>query len=70
MTPNEGLAKFPCVRKCCLDDSDTCLGCFRTLEEITHWNEAGKAERKAILEKAQQRKAAYKARVGDYFSAD
>lgn len=61
MTGNEALAKFPCLRKCCLDDEDVCLGCFRTLEEIMHWNEAAEEERRAILENAGQRRAAYKA---------
>jgi uncharacterized protein len=28
----------PCVRICKVDDSDTyCLGCFRTLSEVSSW---------------------------------
>ena len=53
---NENLAQFPCVRNCCLDDDDICLGCFRSFEEIKHWNEALEPERFAILKNAQQRK--------------
>ncbi|WP_156302871.1 DUF1289 domain-containing protein, partial [Methylogaea oryzae] len=28
-------ASPPCVRNCCLDSTDICLGCFRALAEIT-----------------------------------
>ncbi len=56
----------PCVRKCCLDDNDVCLGCFRTMEEICRWNEAGDEERRAILKNCSERKAAYQLRVGNY----
>ena len=27
----------PCVRNCCLNELDICLGCFRSLEEIKVW---------------------------------
>lgn len=46
----------PCVRNCCLDDDDVCLGCFRSISEIMSWNEADQAERKAILERAEKRR--------------
>ncbi len=46
----------PCVRNCCLDDGDICLGCFRSLEEIVRWSEASDSERRAILHDALQRK--------------
>ena len=45
----------PCVRNCCLDDQDICLGCHRTLEEITAWGEADNARRRAICEAAAER---------------
>ena len=47
----------PCVRNCCLDDNDICVGCYRSLAEITRWgsvNERGKLE---ILATADQRRA-------------
>ncbi len=47
---------FPCVRNCCLNDDDICLGCFRSLNEITHWNVASNQERMIILQSARQRK--------------
>ncbi len=37
--------KSPCVRHCCLDDKDICIGCGRTLDEICRWS----SEKKEIL---------------------
>lgn len=52
----------PCVRNCCLDDDDTCLGCFRSLEEIKEWSNADSQRRKIILDDARERKEAYESR--------
>ncbi len=60
----------PCVRKCCLDDHDVCMGCFRTMEEIIRWDMANDAERRIILEHARLRKEAHQLKVGDYFKLD
>jgi predicted Fe-S protein YdhL (DUF1289 family) len=46
----------PCIRQCCLDDNDVCLGCFRSLEEITAWGDASDSRRRRILDRAAQRK--------------
>ncbi len=53
--PDSAVAS-PCVRNCCLDDQDICLGCSRSLAEIVGWGGADDAERHAILKRAQQRK--------------
>ena len=45
----------PCVRNCCLDDEDVCLGCHRTVTEIMAWGMATNPERRAILQRAQER---------------
>ena len=51
----------PCIGKCFLDaESLTCTGCYRTLEEITDWQEYGEKEKKKILKKALKRKMEYK----------
>ncbi len=39
----------PCIRNCCLDDQDICLGCYRTMAEITGWTRTGNDERRQIL---------------------
>lgn len=46
----------PCVRNCCLDDSDICLGCFRSLDEIRNWSNADNASREQILHRAAARR--------------
>jgi uncharacterized protein len=56
------LPASPCVRDCCLDDRiNTCVGCFRTLDEITGWHAANAEEREAILARCAQRRAANEA---------
>ncbi len=47
----------PCVRNCCLDDDDVCLGCGRAIEEIINWSRASDSERALILARAQERLA-------------
>jgi predicted Fe-S protein YdhL (DUF1289 family) len=48
----------PCVRNCCLDEQDICLGCGRSLPEITTWAGSSEPERRAILARAAQRRYA------------
>jgi predicted Fe-S protein YdhL (DUF1289 family) len=57
MTKIDGPAQSPCVRDCCLGDDLTCLGCFRTLEEIKEWGLADEQRRREILDNAEQRRA-------------
>ncbi len=45
----------PCVRNCCLDENDICLGCFRSISEIITWSESSQAQRKKVLLKANKR---------------
>ena len=44
-----GSPPSPCVRNCCLDDQDICLGCFRSITEICAWHDASDAEKLATL---------------------
>ncbi|WP_413284351.1 DUF1289 domain-containing protein [Vibrio sp. MA40-2] len=46
----------PCVRHCCLDDDDVCLGCNRTLSEILGWSASTNQKKAEILAWAQVRK--------------
>lgn len=36
----------PCVRNCCLDEQDICLGCNRTIEEIINWGNSTEDEKR------------------------
>lgn len=46
----------PCIRHCCLDKNDMCVGCFRTMLEIVEWSNADNNRRAKILENAAARK--------------
>lgn len=59
--PTDPLAS-PCVRNCCLDDDNVCMGCGRSLQEIVAWSNAGAAEKAAILARSRERTAARRAR--------
>jgi len=56
-TDNTDAVQSPCVNNCCLNEDDICLGCFRSLTEITGWHHASRHERLKILENCHQRKA-------------
>ncbi|WP_083960600.1 DUF1289 domain-containing protein [Methylomonas lenta] len=49
----------PCVRNCCLDEQDICLGCFRSIEEICAWSKANSQLRQQFLLNAEQRQRLY-----------
>ena len=59
---NTSTVPSPCVRNCCLDEHDVCMGCGRSLDEIRAWGEAGDVERNHILERAAGRRAEREAR--------
>jgi predicted Fe-S protein YdhL (DUF1289 family) len=52
-------AQSPCIRNCCLDDGLTCMGCFRSLDEIKEWSIVDDHRRRVILQNARQRRDAY-----------
>ena len=39
----------PCVRNCCLDENDVCIGCHRKLEEIIGWSAMDDEQKKQLL---------------------
>ena len=50
------LTASPCIRNCCLDGQDICLGCFRHIDEIIAWQGYTKEEKARVLALCQQRK--------------
>lgn len=48
----------PCIRNCCLDENDICLGCFRSISEITSWGMVNDQKRKKILRETELRRKA------------
>jgi uncharacterized protein len=45
----------PCIRNCCLDDDDVCLGCGRSLEEIIAWSTSPESDKREILRLSRER---------------
>ena len=45
----------PCVRNCCLDEGNICMGCGRSLQEIVAWGTASNGDKTAILERSRER---------------
>ncbi|MFT6086268.1 MAG: putative Fe-S protein YdhL (DUF1289 family) [Glaciecola sp.] len=53
---NHTEVESPCVRNCCLDQQDMCLGCFRSITEILEWSNASTEKRSEIIGLTLQRK--------------
>jgi predicted Fe-S protein YdhL (DUF1289 family) len=45
----------PCVKRCKLVD-ETCVGCFRTMDEIAKWTYLSNNERLTVIENCRKRK--------------
>lgn len=52
---NPATSDNPCVRNCCLDDKNICMGCGRRLAEILEWHHADSDRRANIRLSAQNR---------------
>jgi predicted Fe-S protein YdhL (DUF1289 family) len=59
MSDIDNPAQSPCIRNCCLDDDNICLGCFRSIEEIKEWTLVDNHRRRIILQNAGQRREAH-----------
>lgn len=53
---NPNAIQSPCVRNCCLNPENICLGCFRSMEEICRWTQADNSTKLAILSNAAERR--------------
>lgn len=52
----------PCVGVCAIDPAaQLCVGCFRSISEITAWRDASASEQHAVLARLPLRRAAYEA---------
>ncbi|MFC3032194.1 DUF1289 domain-containing protein [Pseudoalteromonas fenneropenaei] len=45
----------PCIRHCCLNNDDICVGCGRSLQEILAWHEIDDEAKYLILKRAEGR---------------
>ena len=48
----------PCISVCTLDDDDRCLGCGRTLAQITRWTLMSKEEQWDVVDELAARDVA------------
>lgn len=46
----------PCIKVCVLDARNICVGCGRTIDEITQWSRLTEEQRRLIVDQAQQRR--------------
>lgn len=53
-----GYPASPCNSICTLDDDNRCLGCDRTLAQITRWTLMSKEEQWAVIEELAARRSA------------
>jgi predicted Fe-S protein YdhL (DUF1289 family) len=56
MSSNPDSLSTPCIRNCCLTDDDICLGCFRSVNEISLWTKVDEKTRHDFLINAENRK--------------
>lgn len=54
-SPQANKPATPCVRNCCLDDTQVCLGCGRSLPEILEWHNADDIRQEQIISRANER---------------
>jgi predicted Fe-S protein YdhL (DUF1289 family) len=52
---NSSVIESPCVRICALNASDICLGCGRSIVEITRWYGMSNDERSRIMSELPRR---------------
>jgi uncharacterized protein len=56
----EAAVESPCIRECRVDQvTGFCVGCFRTLTEISYWASYTQGQRQRIMTFVETRRAAY-----------
>ncbi len=56
MNQSEDGVQSPCIENCCLNDEKICLGCFRSIVEISQWSQMNDGMRLDVLQKAEKRR--------------
>ncbi|MDO9270007.1 MAG: DUF1289 domain-containing protein [Methylobacter sp.] len=59
----------PCVRNCCLNDENVCLGCFRSIDEIIQWSDATEQQKQKIINLANARKIDHRLKYRSYIDS-
>lgn len=50
------LPQSPCIGVCTVADNDLCMGCFRSMHEITHWLSFSEKQREEITQQLDARR--------------
>ena len=50
------MIESPCINKCQLNPNNICIGCYRTISEITGWTTKSINEQKEIVARSLKRK--------------
>jgi len=50
----------PCVRNCCLNQDDICVGCYRHIKEIVGWKNLTDPNKQEVLKNCKLRSAQFK----------
>lgn len=58
--------KSPCIKVCKYDDDNVCVGCYRTMDEITGWLFMSPAEKERSLMEAETRRKTPKPGESNY----
>lgn len=56
--PSSDAPESPCIRSCCLDNKDICLGCFRHIDEILAWQKLNAQQKTTIINTCDERRKA------------
>ncbi|WP_414717556.1 DUF1289 domain-containing protein [Steroidobacter sp.] len=48
----------PCIKVCVLDARNVCVGCGRTIDEITQWSRLTEEQQRLVVDRARQRREA------------
>ncbi len=54
-TMAEDAPRSPCVSICALDESDICIGCLRSADEIARWHGMSDAQKRQVLVRIDER---------------
>lgn len=52
--------KSPCISVCSLGDKNFCIGCGRTIKEISEWSKLSDHEKTKVIEKCKKRIKIYR----------
>ncbi|MEZ5083210.1 MAG: DUF1289 domain-containing protein [Bacteroidales bacterium] len=61
-----GKLKSPCIKVCKYDEDSICIGCHRTMNEITSWLFMNDEQKMQSLKEAKIRKSTPKKGINDY----